>query len=625
MSINTDQERVSLSESDRNIESLRISASNLLSTFKAKLERLQGKEDITHLYMRQGYDRKRCIEEAIRFFGSNEVHYLAIDGTKFEEPRLDMLIFYAGSFAYRGTTRFLENGEITSESPSSVADYYSLSSAIPLSEEYSSAVFGERGEGGIEFDPSKVSSSIMRLSEYFMAYRALSVDPDLKIVLMDRTVSGDIAHTSWKLRDYIQEGSCILSGFETKFGRVSQVDLELGRMLIENDALHIPAPRSQFLGFAAIALLLKSKDPLTVDQIVQKLGAKEGRKSKIQKELASEIFEQAFADSETGFYHLREEMSYYWERLLEATLILTDHIFNPPKDGHPLKFVDPRSKIERWLTCQDIDYLTLILVIEILNECWRRKALLLGIVKDSAANEMVRTVIPILQNSRMVKKDGGEIERFESDTMLLQANSIVNSLMLTCPWRTFEYDVCFRTVSPSRSSDVPRKGECHVNGAYKNVIASERTFVKAYFQLWESENEPTIRSHVFLYDRPCYPQYDTGQELKMINRDGDVDEDIIPTLHFHSDSPLGDLTLSILDSMGKEPIPEALGHNYPLFLADKRAKVAEEEASRSCVAAVDLEITKSRLDQQILFQGKFRQMRSGVEFVRKKNRKQVIN
>ena len=162
-----------------------------------------------------------------------------------------------------------------------------------------------------------------------------------------------------------------------------------------------------------------------------------------------------------------------------------------------------------------------------------------------------------------------------------------------------------------------------MNGAYKNVIASERLFVKSYFQLWESENDPTLRSHVFLYDRPCYPQYDMVQELRLINRDGDVDEEIVPALHFLSDSPLGDLTLAILDSMGREPIPEALGHNYPLFLADKRAKVAFEEAASSCVAAVDLEIAKSRLDQQILFQGKYRQMRSDVEAIRRKSRKQT--
>jgi hypothetical protein len=624
LSVNFAPDRILESESDRNVESLRLSASNLLSTFRAKLVRLRGNETITRFYLHQGYDSIRCSGEAIKFFGSSTVDYLAVDGTKFEEPRLDMLVFYSGSYAYRGTTRFLENGDILSDVPSTAADYYSISSAIPLSEEYSSAVFGEKGESGIEFDPSKVSSSIMRLSEYYMVYQALGSDPNLKIVLMDRTISGDIAHTSWKLREYVQEGACKLTGFETNAGKISTLDLELGRMLLENVGLKIPAPRSQFLGFAAMAFLLDTKQSLTLSQIASKIGAKEGRQSKIQKELSSKLFDQAFVNQDPGVFQVSEDMRKYWERLLEATLKLTDHIFNPPKEGHPLKIRDLTFGGEIWLSWQDIDYLFLILITAILKECWQRNILLLGIVKDSAANELVKTVIPILQDSGLVTKDTQGIERFESDTMLLQANSIVNYSTLSCPWRTFEYDVCFRTISPIKQDDEGLgKGVCRVNGAYKNVIASERMFVKSYFQLWESENDPTLRSHVFLYDRPCYPQYDMGQELRLLNRDGDVDEEIVPALHFLSESSLGDLSLAILDSMGKEPIPEALGHNYPLFLADKRAKVAFEEAASSCVAAVDLEIAKSRLDQQILFQGKYRQMRSDVEAARRKSRKQT--
>ena len=270
----------------------------------------------------------------------------------------------------------------------------------------------------------------------------------------------------------------------------------------------------------------------------------------------------------------------------------------------------------KWITANDIDYFCLVLITAILKQCWEKNILLLGIVKDSAANEMVRTVIPILERSKLTR-ESSEISRFESDSMLLQANSIVNYNSVSCPWRTFEYDVCFRTISPGKPLE---KGECAVSGAYANVIAPERMFLKAYFQLWSSEREPTLRSHVFLYDRPCYPDYDNTLELRLRHSDNGVEEQIIPSIHFERDSEISDLVLGILDSMGQEPIPEALGHNYPLFLADKRAKVAYDEASKSCVAAVDLEIARSRLDQQLLSQ-KFRDYRSKYESNRKKNRK----
>jgi hypothetical protein len=614
------------SENDRAVESVRSSASNLLSLFRTKLQRLQGNVEISKFFIRQGYDGRLCSEEATKFFGANQVRYLAVDGTEFFEPCLDMIVFYAGSFSYSGLTTFLQSGEIVTEPPSSQSDYSSLSSAVPLSEEYSSDVYGEKDGGGTELDPSKVSSALMRLSEYSLVYEALDRDDkNLKIILMDRTVSGDIAHISWKLRDYIREGSCRLEGFVTKFGPISRTDLELGRMLVRNDQLKIPAPRSQFLKFATMGLLLKEGRPLTIEEIARELNLKNERKKSKVEDVKDKEFKDAFVgNKEEGgrVFQLCENMGQYFDRLLEGTKYFINHIFNFKGVGHPLKFKDPKNEnIERWLTCEDIDYLTLILITEILQQCWKKNILLLGIVKDSASNELVRTVIPILEQSGLLKKSN-PIERFESDTMMLQANSIVNCDTLFCPWRTFEYDVCFRTISPlSSENSSSRVGECFVRGAYKNVIAPERMFLKAYFQLWNSENNPTVRSHVFLYDRLCYPQYDFTNELILKNLDNEVEEEIVPSLHFLKDSSLSQLTIGILHSMSKEAIPEALGHNYPLFLADKRAKVAWEEANRSCVSAVDLEITKSRLDQQILFQGKFRKQRSGFEAARKKAKK----
>jgi hypothetical protein len=54
-----------------------------------------------------------------------------------------------------------------------------------------------------------------------------------------------------------------------------------------------------------------------------------------------------------------------------------------------------------------------------------------------------------------------------------------------------------------------------VAGAFKNLISGERLFLKSYIQLWCSKTDPTIRSHVFCYDRPCYPDFDKPGELSL--------------------------------------------------------------------------------------------------------------
>ena len=81
------------------------------------------------------------------------------------------------------------------------------------------------------------------------------------------------------------------------------------------------------------------------------------------------------------------------------------------------------------------------------------------------------------------------------------------------------------------------------------------------------------------------------------------------------------LAMSILFEMSGEVVPEALGHNYPLFLADKKAKFVLSQSRKAYLGAVDVEMAKSDLDQQVLFSQRFRDYRSQVESQRKGGRK----
>jgi hypothetical protein len=70
--------------------------------------------------------------------------------------------------------------------------------------------------------------------------------------------------------------------------------------------------------------------------------------------------------------------------------------------------------------------------------------------------------------------------------------------------------------------------------------------------------------------------------------------------------------------MSSEVIPECLGHNYPLFLADKKAKSVLEGAKAAYISTVTFEMASSgELDQQILFESKFREFRAQVETSRR--------
>jgi hypothetical protein len=52
--------------------------------------------------------------------------------------------------------------------------------------------------------------------------------------------------------------------------------------------------------------------------------------------------------------------------------------------------------------------------------------------------------------------------------------------------------------------------------------------------------------------------------------------------------------------MAQEVVPEAIGHNYPLFLADKKAKAILKQNREAYLGAVALEMSRSDLDQQVV-------------------------
>ena len=237
-------------------------------------------------------------------------------------------------------------------------------------------------------------------------------------------------------------------------------------------------------------------------------------------------------------------------------------------------------------------------------------------IKDTSSSELVKAVVPLLESSGKLRLKE-KLPRFNSDKMLLQTNSVINSADVKTPWHTVDIDAAFRTMAPEQDESL-KKGEARVKGGFKNLVNPERTYVKTYVQLWSSQDNPSVRSHVFGYDRPAFAAYDHWDEILLHHLDNKVDEKISPILHFDRESPMTNLAMAILLQMAQESIPEALGHNYPLFLADKKAKSVLKENREAYLGAVALEMNRSDLDQQVLFGSRFRDYRSQMEGMRRK-------
>jgi hypothetical protein len=619
-------------DDDRQIKMVQSSTRSLLGSFRDKTELLTKCSNDIKLLLREGYDVKIAKDTAEKFFGKKKISFIAIDGTQSQDQQLDMLIFYAGAFGYIGQLEFIENGFSCGEI-SEANDITNISAAIPIHEEDASNIVGEMTEGGLEVDPERLPSALMQFAEYYMAVKSLYENPDLKLVILDRTLAGEAGHLSWSVSELLNERRCILQGIDTEFGTVSALDLELSRVLHPNEKLLIPAARSHFIKYAAInkliSLLRNGLTSLQYEELLSKIGAKKENLNKLMNDLTmfNELFpflkEDALARNVVA---IKSGIEGYWQRVFSAVMKVASHIFDTASGKHPLIYeilsdTTDSTRNKKWITSADLEYMTLIMIYTLVRLAWETNVLVIGLIKDTTAAELTKTIVPILRHAHKINivategKGSGKLPNFNTDKQLLQAFSVINGRSVKAPWRTIEFDSCFRTIAPTINTEnnPSKNNQASVRGTFKNVISAERLFVKSYVQLWQSQSDYTVRSHVFSYDRPCYPGMDVQGELILNHLDGKVEEQIQPIIHFDKDCEISHLVMAILYSMALEVVPEALGHNYPLFLADKKAKCVLSEMKMSYLSTVAFEMANSEFDQQVLYEEKFRDFRSQIE------------
>jgi len=258
----------------------------------------------------------------------------------------------------------------------------------------------------------------------------------------------------------------------------------------------------------------------------------------------------------------------------------------------------------------------------LIDECWKRRILLIGITKDTAARDFKRQLIPITHNEGLLKMTISH-EKFEklpnTDRMILQSTSIFNPEKIKPPWSLIEYDSAFRTMVPDRKN---RKG--YVSGAIKNKIGLEKTLLKTYVQLSQAKTDLMLRSNVLLVDRLVYPEYDYRPEnvVEFWNELSDGTREPVEVILFtdkNVSNRLQNLTMAILAFMAPSSIPEAFGHNKPLFIADKIAKWNYSQFKCIVDTTADWILNNHKLRKFIFYMSTFRERRATIEAARREH------
>jgi hypothetical protein len=256
----------------------------------------------------------------------------------------------------------------------------------------------------------------------------------------------------------------------------------------------------------------------------------------------------------------------------------------------------------------------------LIEQCWEKRILLLGITKDTTARDFKTHLIPVCINNKIWNSPLSQdsLEKIpSSDRMLLQYASIHSYDRLPTPWSLIEYDSAFRTIVP----ELERREPGFVSGAIRNRISPERLFLKTYIQLSESHSDSRLRSNVLFMDRLVYPEYDQRVEtvVSFGHRYGGAVEpvDVILFRNAATRNELQTLIMLMLKAMAKTSVPEAFGHNMPLYIADSIAKWHNNEIRR-IIDSTSMWIANNHdLRRFVFYVSTFRERRSEFESSRR--------
>jgi hypothetical protein len=478
------------------------------------------------------------------------------------DERLQMMLFYANATAY--SCPLLVRDDITLDLVSAQRDSkLGASAAVPLwAEDLSSVISGEP-EIDLELEHSmeRIPNSFMTLGEIYLAYLACDRS---RLIFLDRPLSGTFSTLARDARNLIRRGEIKLTRW-SKASHVSTLDIFLA-VNVGSPAMSITT-RPRFLHYAILRALLggpQSLDDLASNLRVTDQELKRGaaKLAKLDKRYEGAILDEA-AD---GHLKVRDPIVGYWDRVLKLSLEYAEGVFSQSR--HPLTL-----RADDYLTILDVNAVSLFILQGLVQKARDRRTLVIGIAKDTSATDIARSVLPFAASEGFVALDS-PAPLLKNDRAFLAILSGENPSILT-PWRTMGYDGSFSTM-------VNIDKELH---SARKVVSREQLFIRSYFQLRTLRSDNTVKSQVFLFDRPYDPSMDSDavRSFEVKEKSGKTRLDAYFEGGNHSE--LSNLALYLL-SMGDNPeVFEAFGHNQLLYLADKAVK-AEVRMLRSSLRGV---------------------------------------
>ena len=520
--------------------------------------------------------RHAVIDEIRRFFGKMDLHFIAVDGSCHKHNSSEFISFYGGAYGSKGSLLLSESPAKIEYKRWEIEKDVSMVAFIPVPYSQITEVESESRNQKESFavsesdkiELSSIHLPVMQLAEVFLAYNAATSSnldkPDL--LLLDNSVSGMLGYTDFG------PGKVRLVGHVMPDGRkLERPDVAVAQAHPFNRVLGIPSTKVFSLGFAVIELLHRNPemDKITVPDLAGRLGVEAGRlRTRIKNMEVNGVVEY---DSGSDSLVKRCDPYRSWEQTKSMFQSVCKGIFLD-KQENALKYAavdDDGEMAYRWMSPDDIRFLIAIGLRSLIEVCWEKNILLVGIAKDSSSRYLTKNYLGVCRHfgryPELSEQSFGPLP--PTDRLFCELLPYIDD-ELENPWGTIEFDSTFMTLRVESTDSGTRFG-----GTFGGITRPERLFLRSVAQFYTRRNlENILTGHAIFIDRLAFPEWDA--ESDTIDMDGGglghVSALFYPTSKSINRGQV--VTYFLLDMVTKNHFAEVIGYPDPLHKADQGAK-----------------------------------------------------
>ncbi len=516
-----------------------------------------------------------------RFFGTTQIDFVAIDGTCQKDAFADFIVFFGGAYGAKGRVSLEGDPPKVKYEKWEMNRDVSMVAWVPVPFAEFADVTGASVEESFmvsdsdRINLSSIHTSLMQLAEIYLAYNVATgstIDAP-KLIMLDQSLSGIMAATSHG----VDTG---LIGYPCDRRQLDRADVAIAFAHPFNPDLGVPSTK-RFRRYTAILAEFHKRNTrhLTLSELESALrltrdDLREPEKFLLRKDAPLCTYDKATQTLST-IVDCRESWAYtvsLFQNICTRLFLDKDQLALTYEAPDP---EDPTKKRRRWMSPDDIQFLIAVGLRALIEECWKRKIMLVGVVKDSESRYLTRNYLGVMKHLGIYP----ELQTLKvgllpwTDRIYLETIPIYCDHELEAPWASIEFDSTFMTLHLGQDEE----GNPQIMGVRSRageMVAPERLFLRSLAQFFLTRHKRTpLMGHVVFLDRLAFPKWDKDAFGEVTIESPSLGA-IQPIVYKDRDvNNIGQMIMMyLLNTLTRNHFPEVIGYPDPLHKADWGAK-----------------------------------------------------